>query len=237
MTIQSKRLFYYRSTTLSPFSFPLAFARVPSNVHAFPFALPDFQLQYARETWLEERSSWRAIIQLNLIRSIVTLLDLIGDALANASPFDMSPPPLNEKHRLLRLRLAPLRGVQQDLQRRLGAAAVEETSNPRSGSVLPRPSEFAIRSRDGWRSALERFRLRPQDAKEDARAADARVRRSAEVTEVVVGCAEDMKTLWEDSAVQEMLRRKKIRMEEEPGLYVVILSSFPLYHRPGFEIY
>jgi guanine nucleotide-binding protein alpha-1 subunit len=149
----------------------------------------------------------------------------------------MSPLPLNEKHRLLRLRLAPLRGVQQDLQRRLGAAAVEETSNPGSGAVLPRPSEFAIRSRDGWRSALERFRLRPQDAKEDARAADARVRRSAEVTEVVVGCAEDMKTLWEDSAVQEMLRRKKIRMEEEPGLYVVILSSSPLYHRPEFVIY
>ncbi|KAI0296788.1 guanine nucleotide binding protein, alpha subunit [Multifurca ochricompacta] len=162
--------------------------------------LKNFQMQYARETWLEERSSWRAIIQLNLIRSIVTLLDL--------------------KHRLLRLRLAPLRGVQQDLQRRLGAAAVEESYNPGPGGVLPRPSEFAVRSRDGWRSALERFRTRPQDAQETARAADARVRKAAEVTEVVVGCAEDMRALWEDSAVQEMLRRKKIRMEEEPGFFL-----------------
>jgi guanine nucleotide-binding protein alpha-1 subunit len=119
--------------------------------------------------------------------------------------------------------------VQQDLQRRLGAAAVEESSNPGSGAVLPRASEIAIRSRDGWRSALERFRIRPQDAREDARAADARVRKAAEVTEVVVGCAEDMKTLWEDRAVQGMLRRKKIRMEEEPGLYVIILSSSPPY--------
>jgi hypothetical protein len=140
----------------------------------------------------------------------------------------MSPPPFNEKHRLLRLRLAPLRGVQQDLQRRLGAAAVEESSNPGSGAVLPRASEIAIRSRDGWRTALERFRIRPQGAQEDARAADKRVRKAAEVTEVVVGCAEDMKTLWEDSAVQGMLRRMKIRMEEEPGLYVIILSSSPL---------
>ncbi|KAH9993429.1 guanine nucleotide binding protein, alpha subunit [Russula vinacea] len=182
--------------------------------------LKNFQLQYARETWLEERSSWRAIIQLNLIRSIVTLLDLISEALANTSPFDTSPPPLTERHRLLRLRLAPLRGVQQDLQRRLGAAAVEESSDPGPGGVLPRPSEFAIRSRDGWRSALERFRTRPQDAQENARAADARVRKAAEVTGVVVGCAEDMKALWEDSAVQEMLRRKKIRMEEEPGFFL-----------------
>jgi hypothetical protein len=96
-------------------------------------------MQYARETWLEERSSWRAIIQLNLIRSIVTLLDFLGDALSGPT-FD-SPSALGmlltEKHRLLRLRLAPLRGVQQDLQRRLGAAAVEETYNPWSGWCAP----------------------------------------------------------------------------------------------------
>ena len=51
------------------------------------------------------------------------------------------------------------------------------------------------------------------------------MRKAAEVTGVVVGCAEDMKALWEDNVVQEMLRRKKVRMEEEPGLCV--LSSPP----------
>ena len=180
-------------------------------------------MQYARETWLEERSSWRAIIQLNLIRSIVTLLDFLGDALSG--PTSDSPSALGmlltEKHRLLRLRLAPLRGVQQDLQRRLGAGAVEETYNPGPGGVLPRPSEFAVRSHDGWRSALERFRARPQEAQESARAAEARMRKAAEVTGVVVGCAEDMKALWEDHTVREMLRRRKFRMEEEPGLCVL----------------
>jgi hypothetical protein len=43
----------------------------------------------------------------------------------------------------------------------------------------------------------------------------------AEVTEVIVGCAEDMKAFWEDDSVQEMLRRKKVRMEEELGLCVL----------------
>jgi hypothetical protein len=67
------------------------------------------------------------------------------------------------------------------------------------------------------------------------------VRKAAEVTGVVVGCAEDMKALWEDSGVQEMLRRKKIRMEEEPGLYVITLSLLPpftpslLHCRGGFR--
>ena len=55
------------------------------------------------------------------------------------------------------------------------------------------------------------------------------MRKAAEVIEVVVGCAEDMKMLWEDSAVQGLLRRKKIRIEEEPGLYVNILSYSPLF--------
>jgi guanine nucleotide-binding protein alpha-1 subunit len=181
-------------------------------------------MQYALETWLEERSSWRAIIQLNLIRSVVTLLDLLGEALTNPAP-DATSISFTEKHRLLCLRLTPLRGVQQDLQHRLGAASLEEANNPGSGAVLPRPSEFAVRSRDGWRSALERFRARPQDAQETARAADARVRKAAEVTEVVIGCADDMKALWEDGAVQAMLRQKKIRMEEEPGLYVAFFPS------------
>jgi hypothetical protein len=54
------------------------------------------------------------------------------------------------------------------------------------------------------------------------------MRKAAEVTEVVVGCAEDMKALWEDHAVREMLRRRKFRMEEEPGLCVLHpLSPFP----------
>jgi hypothetical protein len=85
------------------------------------------------------------------------------------------------------------------------------------------------------------FALARRTHRRNARAADARVRKAAEVTGVVVGCAEDMKALWEDSGVQEMLRRKKIRMEEEPGLYVTILSLLPplppLFTAEGFQIY
>jgi hypothetical protein len=111
-----------------------------------------------------------------------------------------------------------------------------------STNVLPRPSEFAIRSWDGWRSALERFRARPQDAQENARAADARVCEAADVTEVVVGCAEDMKALREDSAIQAMLLLKRLRMEEEPGLYAIIFLCPPpsllhVLHARGCNFY
>ena len=60
-----------------------------------------------------------------------------------------------------------------------------------SGTILLRPPEIAIRSRDGWRTAPERFRIHRRDAQEDAQ-----VRKAAEVIKVVVGCAEDMKVLW-----------------------------------------
>ncbi|KAI0049030.1 G-alpha-domain-containing protein [Auriscalpium vulgare] len=212
--------------------------------------LKNFQMHYSTELWQEERSSWRAIVQLNLIRSVVSLLDLLDQAMTTPEPIrlplpETSRPQTSERllssprappsaiefsdiHRILRLRLAPLRGVQQDLERRLGAAAEEViTAGPRN-EALPLPpgarerpaQEFAVRSRDGWRSALERFRPRNGDAQDTARAAENRLRKVAEVTEVIAGCGDDMKALWEDPVMKELLARKKIRMEDEPGFFL-----------------
>ena len=41
---------------------------------------------------------------------------------------------------------------------------------------------------------------------------------ATEVAEVLAGLGEDMKAVWEDGVVREMLRRRKVRMEEAPGL-------------------
>ena len=78
--------------------------------------------------------------------------------------------PLTETHRLLMLRLAPLRRVQRDLERSLGAASLEEVDQG-NGNVAPwstgskfRPKEFSITSRSGWKSALSRVRGLKGDA-------------------------------------------------------------------------
>jgi len=208
-------------------------------------------MQYARELWQEERSAWRAVIQLNLLRSINTILDmLVGEfdssrtdkhaATLDRSLFSSSPqspkkepPPLRwtEKHRLLSMRLAPLRGVQQDLEQRLGAAADEplaSTYAPHEALPLPlsgftqRPQEFYVRSHDGWRSALQRFK--PWQGGEgtasvvDTRAVEWQRTKDAEITQVIAGCADDMQAMWEDTVIRGMLRRKRIRMEDLPGL-------------------
>ncbi|EEB99581.1 hypothetical protein MPER_00716, partial [Moniliophthora perniciosa FA553] len=38
-----------------------------------------------------------------------------------------------------------------------------------------------------------------------------------EISEVIAGCRDDMKAIWEDSTIREMLNRSKSRMEDSPG--------------------
>jgi hypothetical protein len=128
------------------------------------------------------------IVQLNLIRSIVTLLDLIADALVNTSP---STRPCSQSPKSI----ASCAGALYH------CAVCDRTSN---GALVPlwlrsppipgpaAPYRDSRSSQDGWRRALQ---TRPQDAQEDARAVNARVCKVVEVTGVVVGCAEHMKAL------------------------------------------
>lgn len=126
--------------------------------------LKNLRLRYARQAWKEELKSWRAVIQLNLIHSVNTILealqaeldsdpsssadidnfDLDGDispmstSASARSPSSSSPPPpkITEKHRLLKLQLSPLRRVESELRRRLGASTSDDIDNV-NGSSQP----------------------------------------------------------------------------------------------------
>ena len=50
------------------------------------FPPTDIQLIQAPETWAAERASWRIVIQLNLVRSIRTILDTISDVRVRELP-------------------------------------------------------------------------------------------------------------------------------------------------------
>lgn len=186
----------------------------------------DFQLAYAYDAFMAERAAWRAVVHLNLIRSINGILDVLYRVLpqhvlsndpntrsytpgpeAMAGPLDVdmddededreptpdpSGCPLNESHRALMLRLGPLRKVQRDLERCLGAASTEEVHSG-SGGAAPwnvggwRPREFAVTTRSGWKGALGRVRaagrmsldssVRRQDRRTEGAASDAQTSR------------------------------------------------------------
>lgn len=117
-----------------------------------PLSSTAMQITYAPRAWAAERASWRAVTQLNLIRSVNTILDALAAELAAPSSLEAdgrsssedaassSPRPSTDvaasipadrrpAFAKLKLRLAPLRQVEMDLKARLGAGADEVTES------------------------------------------------------------------------------------------------------------
>lgn len=195
--------------------------------------MTDFRLQYAAKAWRAERTAWRAIIQLNLIRSVVTILEAL-QAEMNGTPItsdgeddiderDASstaiPIQFTDKHQLLKLRLTPLRRVEADLKRRVGAEAEEadslsapmyatpfDATSSRTTSQRKRTGEFVVKS---WKHVLERNLERMRGSPD-----------SEEATGVIAGCRDDIKALWEDATVQDVLVKRNIRLADSADLWV-----------------
>ena len=186
------------------------------------------------------------VIQLNLVRNINTILDILSEEMAGGSGAapgaappavdsdasdDDEPPPLarsfspapgtfSGKHRLLKLRLAPLRTVQHDLELRIGIQAGSDVSDhivpasPPGSPVLgpARKQEFFVRSATSWKQ------LHGRSMSEGGAMRKSKDIQMRETADILAGCAEDMKAIWEDPAIREMLLRKGIRMETTTGL-------------------
>lgn len=157
------------------------------------------------------------------------------------------PPRLSftEQHKLLKLRLAPLRRVQGDLERRLGSGAEEpipvprgvptvaapfDANAPHSSSSKPaiKSQEFYVRSSTGWKGTLEKLRVvGGANSREEAAMRDRREREDGDTTAIIAGCREDIEWLWADETVRMMLDRRKRRLEDGPGLCVPLVSRIP----------
>lgn len=172
---------------------------------------------HAPAAWAAQRESWRIVIQLNLIRSVNTILDLLTSISAssspvrplspasyssNLSPLDDGPfgnPNENAQFEVLvRMRLAPLRHVEADLQRLLGQA--HEIHDHHDGGRKLR--EFFVRA-GGLRH--QPSTLRRGDS-------------AAKATDVIAGCADDMKALWHNPAVRTTLAGSGVHLWQHAGL-------------------
>ncbi|KAJ7058012.1 guanine nucleotide binding protein, alpha subunit [Mycena amicta] len=214
--------------------------------------LKNFQILYCRRQWAEERSSWRCVILLNLVRNVNEILDVLGremltknDAIVEVPRNSVAGPrngthhaqlKFKDTHRLLRLRLAPLRRVRLDLEARLGAAANElyttdttsaapfdpdAEGSARKAREKPHVTEFSVHSRNGWKSALDRFRAARRSGEDNGGTMRRGVRDlEDEVQSVLAGCREDIRALWEDRVVREMMARRKVRIEDSAGFFL-----------------
>ncbi|TDL18823.1 G-alpha-domain-containing protein [Rickenella mellea] len=156
--------------------------------------LKNFQLQCAPKKWAEERASWRAVIQLNLARSVNIILDAL-------------PPDSTHK-----TSLAPLLKVQKDLERRIGANSREDHlhGHDDDSDDEKRPAqEPFVRSYEGWKAAMSKFFPRASsDTEEDG------------VTKTLVDCREHMQALCEDVQVRRMIRDKAFRLEDSAEFFL-----------------
>jgi hypothetical protein len=145
----------------------------------------------------------------------------------------------SEKHRNLKERLAPLTTVQDNLESNLGSASLDPRAADAMGAAPfdesddRRPlQEFSINSSNGWKTALDKFRTlrsaptaRTDSATNDSSSSPvtvtsrrASVRHSEdEIAEIIASCRDDIKSLWDDDIVGEMLIRRKVRLEDRPG--------------------
>lgn len=206
--------------------------------------LKNFRMKYAPEEWSRERNAWRAVIQLNLIRSIITIVEILqaemdGEEIDSTDAADLSPYSshkmqrpstassstasilsvhLTDQHQLLKLRLGPLRRVETDLRRRLGAATEEITASTHFGDSRSRELQLGIRK---WRDVIE-----PADG--NGLVHDI----CHEATDVISACCEDMKALWADETVRVVLRKRKVNLEDEAGFFLNDLDRIATH---GYE--
>nr|WBU87314.1 G-alpha-domain-containing protein [Ganoderma boninense] len=202
--------------------------------------LRQFQRLYTPNAFREERILWRAVIQLNIVRSIHTILDTLTDIRRRdvypSSPYTSDPdsdsesenhvqlPPHLEE---LRRRLYPLRHVESLLISKLVPPNEHEAttlgyggSNSVNGNVgrnahQPARSfqnnEVFVRPGAAWK---RRSFGRPQSAGTTGQET------IDESQAVLHHCRSDIVALWNDPVVRQILRRRKVRLEEGPGFYL-----------------
>ncbi|KAI0711310.1 G-protein alpha subunit [Earliella scabrosa] len=205
--------------------------------------LKNFQLMNTPKAFRAERASWRAVVHLNVVRSIRIILDAMADAQLqqyhiNASPIRTHPPdlsrspsgsslstryrhsPLTAEHLKLKLRLAPLVQVEEALIRRLtpaGSGELEATQLRAYGSHADRAraleKEVAVNSQFAWKGVFNKMLSRNSGDDADYNDPD-------DPSRILHACAEDMITLWSDPTIKAMLCSQGIRLEDMPGFFL-----------------
>ncbi|CDO70181.1 hypothetical protein BN946_scf184774.g9 [Trametes cinnabarina] len=218
--------------------------------------LRQFQRLYTPNAFREERILWRAVIQLNIVRSIHTILDALKDVRRRdvypSSTYTSDPDSDSESENHvslpyhleeLRRRLHPLHHIESLLIAKLVPPNEHEATTlgvggsnsvngnvPYYGNAHGAPSrafhhqEIFVRPGASWKT---RSQGRPQSAGTTGQET------IDESQTVLHRCCADMISLWNDPVVRQVLRRRKIRLEESPGFYlndlprVTSLSYFP----------
>lgn len=169
------------------------------------------------------------MIQLNIVRSIRLIIDTISDVHRNAVLSEDESDgdeefQLSDQLLAIRERLKALRPIENILVTKLvppnEAEATKLGTRPDiiSSSQSRKDQEVFVRPGKGWHGAL----LRGTRSSRPTSAGSAGMETPDDTQCVLDLCRPDMIALWQNPAVRAILHRRKVRLEELPGLYVIL---------------
>ncbi|KIY47327.1 G-alpha-domain-containing protein [Fistulina hepatica ATCC 64428] len=211
--------------------------------------LQQFQRLYTPTAFREERILWRAVIQLNIIRSIRTILDAVNSELlrrskiipsmshteshSNPSSFALFHSPLDT----IQARLAPLRDIERLLVAKLVPPNEEEATRltapddssyrfaPRHG--YSRSQEIFVRPGTGWKGALSKARVNTTSLCGDDPVSSSSNRRAS--------ASDFLETADEPQSVLHACAQDMIQLWQDPGVRAILRKKkLRLEESPGF---
>ncbi|KAJ7647554.1 guanine nucleotide binding protein, alpha subunit [Roridomyces roridus] len=198
--------------------------------------LKNFQLINSPKAFRSERSSWRAVVHLNVVRSVRLILHALGEAEASSAssvppgPDEPVYPEISSELRTLKMRLSPLQQVEEALLAKLtpGAAFkdrlyaqvdVDEplTNGPESTRGGNPAAEVAVQSGAPWKGAFNRLIA---NARGSVDGPEVEAQDSREARQLLQACSEDVIRLWSDPTVKEVLKVHRLRLEDMAGFFL-----------------
>ncbi|KAI0073919.1 G-protein alpha subunit [Panus rudis PR-1116 ss-1] len=194
--------------------------------------LKNFQLAFSPQHFRSEKLAWKTIIQLNLIRSIKQLLEVLEQewtegqtapkvvTSTNGATIRFSTSPLTDTHRRIRLRLLPLLDIEEELTKKLfpeinGFKVPDKVSD---GTAFPPGiKEVCVRAGSGWKGVLSSL-IGDDDTDKNNRPNTAEDKNNP--TTMLAMCRDDIVALWEDPIVQGVLKKRGVRLQDMPGFFL-----------------
>ncbi|KAJ3782201.1 guanine nucleotide binding protein, alpha subunit [Lentinula aff. detonsa] len=203
-----------------------------------------FKLMHDPKAFSAERASWRAVIQLNVVRSIHIILDAMTHpsqsrhnhravtkeivSSTSSSPLSGEIPLPEDTSEIepelieIRSRLSTLLQIEDLLTRRLTPKDYSEVGTTQLAPAYPLKhvqTELAINSSVPWKQRFDRL-----VGKGDTERMIIDWDDPNDPGKTLHACGEDMIRLWKHPLVQQMLEKQNLRLEEMAGFF---LDSLP----------
>ncbi|GLB37329.1 putative guanine nucleotide-binding protein alpha-4 subunit [Lyophyllum shimeji] len=188
--------------------------------------LKNFQLFHSPRAFQTERLSWRAVVQLNVVRSIRIILDAMAEAQTTSDPASRYPT-LTPEHLRLKMRLSPLQQVEEALLRKLtpaGSYEFEATHlspvtnlpySPRAGNAS---GELQLNSLTPWKAAFNR--LMTSTTRNSVEGQDVDFNDPKDPGVILHACKDDIATLWNDPVIKKLLDMQRLRVQDLGGFFL-----------------